>query len=135
MIYLDTSFIISYVDEADQNHVEAVRLMDRVEGEHRVVSKLVTVELASVYSRAGLERPLELALYSLKLVKAEEMPLDFNLLLRESFRAAPLLKLRTLDLLHVVASSLMGARGFLTFDRDIISKAKEVERIGVKVLS
>ena len=65
MIYLDTSLIISYVDEEDPRHADAEELIESVGLEKRVISPLVLVELASVYSRASLENPLQPAFYSI----------------------------------------------------------------------
>ncbi|MEM2939905.1 MAG: PIN domain-containing protein, partial [Candidatus Bathyarchaeia archaeon] len=91
--------------------------------ERKVVSMLVLIELASVYSRAGLEKPLELALYSLELIGAEILEIDHNEVLRKAFRITSTLKMRTLDLLHLTACSLIKANRFATLDQEIISKA------------
>jgi predicted nucleic acid-binding protein len=61
-VYIDTCVIVSYVDEADPNHERAARLVEGLGGE-RFVSMLPLVELASVYSRAGLGEPLPLAVF------------------------------------------------------------------------
>ena len=42
--------------------------------------------------------------------------------------------MKTLDLLHVAFCSLMGERKFLTFDRDILRKRKELARLGIEVV-
>ena len=55
-VYIDTCVIMSYVDETDPNHERAVRLVEGLGG-NRFVSMLSLVELASVYSRAGLGNP------------------------------------------------------------------------------
>ena len=94
MIYLDTSLIISYVDEEDPRHADAEELIESVGLEKRVISPLVLVELASVYSRANLENPLQLAFYSVELIEAEEIDIDFNQVLKQSLRLAPKLRLR-----------------------------------------
>ena len=66
MIYIGTNIIVSYMDEADANHSKAAKLIQSLRGEKLVTSRLALVKLASVYSRAGLEDPLALALYSIK---------------------------------------------------------------------
>jgi len=110
--------------------------LKKVEPEERVASYLVLVELASVYSRAGLNRPLELALYSLNLVKAMVISVDFNEVLKRALKLAPQVKLRTLDLLHIAACSLIKAEKFLTLDRDIARKAEEISRVlGIEVMA
>ncbi|MDK6028896.1 type II toxin-antitoxin system VapC family toxin [Ignisphaera sp. 4213-co] len=127
-IYIDTNVIISYVDEADPNHEKVVALVDNINGK-RVVSKLTLVELASVYSRAGLRDPLPLAIYSTRRVGAELVEIDFNDVLKESFTYAPILKLKTLDLLHIVACSKAMCSEFVTLDTDIIRKANEIRNV------
>ncbi|MCC6056842.1 MAG: PIN domain-containing protein [Desulfurococcaceae archaeon] len=59
-IYIDTNVTISFVDEADPNHGKALKLVNKLSRD-RVASMLTLVELTSVYSRAGLEKPLALA--------------------------------------------------------------------------
>ena len=63
MIYIDTNVIISYVDELDSNHEKARMLVESLGGD-RIVSRLTLVELVSVHSRAGLEEPVPLAIYT-----------------------------------------------------------------------
>jgi predicted nucleic acid-binding protein len=135
VIYLDTNVIVSYMDELDANHERAVRLLDGLKGE-RVVSRLTLVELASVYSRAGLEAPLSLALYSIDSAGARIGELDFNEAIMLAFRFSESLRLRTLDLLHLVSCKLLGADQFATFDRDIIAKSDSILRtLGVRVIT
>ncbi len=133
--YIDTSVIVSYVDEADPNHEKAVALVSGISG-RRVVSRLTLAELASVYSRAGLGDPLPLAIYSVKRVGAELVEVDFNEVLKEAFARAPALKLKTLDLLHVVACSRAGCSEFATLDADVIRRADSIrESLNIKVLA
>ena len=136
MIYVDTSVIISYVDVKDPNHGLAENIVGYLKSKRAVVSYLVLVELASVYSRAGLDKPLELALYSIDLVGAEIVKVDFNEVLKYSFKYAPQLQLKTLNLLHIVTSSLIRAKESATLDKDIVRKANKIKEVlGVKVLS
>ena len=135
MIYIDTNIIVSYMDEADANHSRAVKLIQSLRGEKLVTSRLALVELASVYSRAGLEDPLALALYSIEESGVELAEIDFNDALSQAFRLSAELRLRTLDLLHIMASKLLGAKYFATFNKDVISKKDLVARIGIRVIS
>ncbi|BEP17816.1 PIN domain-containing protein [Pyrofollis japonicus] len=133
MIYVDTNVIISYMDELDPNHSKAVKLLEAV-NDKRVVSKLTLVELASVYSRAGLEAPLSLAIYSIESIGARIGELDFDEVLLQASRLADALKLRTLDLLHIVSCRLLGAERFATFDKDIVAKRELILReLGIRV--
>jgi predicted nucleic acid-binding protein len=133
MIYLDTNVMISFMDEGDPNHEDAVKLLESI-GE-RTVSELVLPELASVYSRAGLGNPLSLAIYSIRRVGAELVKLDANQVVREAFKLAPQLRLRTLDLLHIAACRIMGAEGIATLDKGIQARAEVLKSIGIKVLT
>ncbi len=133
MIYIDTNVIISYVDQLDQNHGKARRLLDTLNGD-RVVSELTKVELASVFSRAGFEDPLALSLYSIRKVDARIVNADFNRVLIKAAEISHRLKLRTLDLLHITVASLIGAQKLVTFDRDILSKSNLISKFGIEVI-
>lgn len=132
MIYLDTSVIVSYVDEEDPNHGRAVELLGRLR-EDRVASQLTLLELAAVYSRAGLPNPVSLAVYSLRVVGASLVDVDLNQVSRQALRYAPLLRLRTLDLLHVVAARMLGASAVASFDKEIAGRAGAIrEALGLE---
>lgn len=135
MIYIDTNVIISYIDEADPNHAKAVELVDSI-SDDRVVSKLTLVELISVFSRAGLEEPISLAFYSIKSIKANMIEVNFNEVLNKAILYAPILGLRTLDLLHMIASVLAKCRKFATFDIGITSKSDLIARtLGLEIVT
>ena len=134
MIYLDTNVIISFMDERDINHSLAVKLFETLKVD-RVVSRLVLLELASVYSRVGFEDPIALAIYSIDRVGARIMELDYSILMSRALVYAPQLRLKTLDLLHVLACSIMGADSIATFDRDIISRSSIIRNtLGIDVI-
>ena len=75
---------ISFVDEKDPNHEKALMLINKLPKD-RATSMLTLVELASIYSRAGLEKPLALALYSIEVVNAGIADVDFNNVLKTAF--------------------------------------------------
>jgi predicted nucleic acid-binding protein len=132
-VYLDTNVVIAVIDERDPNHDSVVETLGGISG-RRLVSRLTLVELASVYSRAGLEDPVALAMYSVEKAGAGVAVLDFNEVLEKAVLHAGRLGLRTLDLLHVVASSMLGCRAFITLDTDIINKSVRIgEELGVRV--
>ena len=136
MIYLDTCIIVSAVDELDPNHAKALKLLEELSNENRVVSKLTLVELASVFTRANLDKPIALAIYAIKKVNAKIISTDFNEVLSQALRYAHELRLKTLDLLHVISCRIIGATRFATFDRDIISKAARIRKVlGIEVVS
>ncbi len=130
-MYVDTNVIIAFMDEADPNHERAVKLL---KGSSKVSSFLTLVELASVYSRAELNDPQALAIYSMKEAGVKVSEVGFREVLKEAFRVADKIKLKTLDLLHVASCLLMGEEEFLTFDGDILKKRKELEELGIEVI-
>jgi predicted nucleic acid-binding protein len=133
--YIDTSVIISFVDEKDSNHEKALRLINKLPKD-RATSMLTLVELASVYSRAGLEKPLALALYSIDVVNARIIDIDFNTVLRKALTYAQQLRLRTLDLLHIVTASTIGCKKFATFDSEIIRRSNAIaSALGIEVVT
>lgn len=136
MIYLDTSLIISYVDERDPRHADAEEFVKSLGSEKSVISQLVLVELASVYSRADLENPLQLALYSIELMGAENVDVDFSEVLKQAFKLAQKLKLRTLDLLHIVTCHLIKAEKFATLDKEIVNKSEIIrDLLSIEILT
>jgi predicted nucleic acid-binding protein len=134
--YIDTSVIISFVDEKDSNHEKALRLVNKLPKD-RATSMLTLVELASVYSRAGLEKPLALTLYSIDVVNARIIDdIDFNTVLRKALTYAQQLRLRTLDLLHIVTASTIGCKKFATFDSEIIRRSNAIaSALGIEVVT
>jgi predicted nucleic acid-binding protein len=133
-VYLDTNAVIAVIDERDPNHDSVVETLGGISG-RRLISRLTLVELASVYSRAGLEDPVALAIYSVEKAGAGVAVLDFNEVLEKAVLHAGRLGIRTLDLLHVVASSMLGCRAFITLDTDIINKSVRIgEELGVRVV-
>jgi len=134
VIYIDTNVIIAFIDELDPNHDRANKLLKTLKDD-RVVSKLTLIELASVYSRAKLDEPLALAIYSVERIKAKIIDINFNEVLIQAFKLAPFLKLRTLDLLHVAMCKVIGAKLFVTFDKDIIAKANVIREIGIEIVT
>jgi hypothetical protein len=57
-----------------------------------VVPRLTLAELASIYSQAGLEKPLALTLYSIEVVNAGIADADFNNVLKTAFTYVQKLK-------------------------------------------
>lgn len=136
MIYLETSLIISYIDLKDPNHAKAEEIISNISLEEKVTSMLVLVELASVYSRAKLDRPLELALYSIELTDAKIIEVDYNEVLRKAFKIASILNMKTLDLLHITICSLIKANKFATLDQEIIRKSNIIlKNLGIEILT
>ncbi len=92
--------------------------------------------MASVYSRAGIEDPVAVAIYSVEKAGVEIVDVDFNNMLTVALELSSVTKLRTLDLLHVTACKLIGAKRFVTFDEDIVAKLSDVkEKLGIEAVS
>ena len=133
MIYIDTNVIISYVDEKDPSYDKVVAMSMQLDRE-KVVSQLTLLELASIYARAELEKPIPLAMYSIKRFGASIVAADLNIIMKESLRYVPIFKLKTLDLLHIAIAKAIGAKSIATLDKDIAKKAdviKDTMRIEV----
>ena len=61
---------------------------------------------------------------------------DFSEVLRNAVVKAPILKLRTLDLLHITVCRIAGCEEFATLDSSIIRKSEVISReLGIKVVS
>jgi len=134
-VYLDTNIVIANIDEKDPNHNSVVKLLGSI-SDRKFVSRLTLVELASVYTRAGLENPVALAMYSVERAGADIAGVDFNEVLEKAVLHAERLRLRTLDLLHVVVSSILGCKVFFTLDIDIINKSEKIkEELDITVVT
>jgi predicted nucleic acid-binding protein len=126
-VYLDTNIVIANIDEKDPNHNSVVKLLDSI-SDRKFVSRLTLVELVSVYARAGLENPVALAMYSVEKAGAGIAGVDFNEVLEKAVLYAERLRLRTLDLIHVVVSSILGCKVLFTLDADIINKSEKIKK-------
>jgi predicted nucleic acid-binding protein len=61
---------------------------------------------------------------------------NFNYVLEAAVRKAHTLKLKTLDLLHVITCKASGCLGFATLDLDIVKKADVIEKeLGIRVIT
>jgi predicted nucleic acid-binding protein len=135
LIYIDTNVIVSYVDEKDPNHDKVVAMFKQLERE-RVVSQLTLLELSSIYARAELERPIPLAISSIKRFNASMIETDLNIIMKESLRRVPTLRLKTLDLLHISMAKLMGAKSLATLDKDIARRADMIkDTMGIEIIT
>jgi len=134
-VYLDTNIAMANIDEKDPNHNSVVKLLGGISS-RRLVSRLTLVELASAYTRAGLEDPVALAMYSVERAGAGITGADFNEVLEKAVLHAERLRLRTLDLLHVIVSSILGCKVFFTLDTDIINKSEKIkEELDITVVA
>jgi predicted nucleic acid-binding protein len=134
-VYLDTNIVIANIDEKDPNHNNVVKQLGGITS-RRLVSRLTLVELATVYTRPDLENPVALAMYSVEKAGASIARVDFNEVLEKAVLHAERLRLRTLDLLHVVLSNILGCKVFFTLDTDIINKSEKIkEELDITVVT
>ena len=118
-------------------HLAARRLLDTVPREARIASPLVQLELLSVTARKAADALPEeveaLVEYSLRETGVRVLQLDWHSLIASAMEFAPLLRLRSLDLLHVTAAYILDADEIITLDKDIIRKSALIEKhLGLK---
>ncbi len=139
MIYVDTNVIVAYVNENDPLHETAARLLDKLKDKKLVASRLVVVELYAVYSRVMKVSDVELEAlveYSLEKTGVSVQDVDCHELFFKAQIYAHSLRLKALDLLHVVAASLLGARAIASLDKDIIEKRNVIRKtLGLEVVT
>ncbi len=129
MIYVDTNVLVSFINPSDPLHKRASELLSG--HDELVVSKFVVVELYSVYSRTMSLSDIELEAivqYTLRKANVQVINVDWDKLIAKASSYANKLKLKTLDLLHVTASYLIGANSIITFDKDIKKKADTIQK-------
>ena len=138
MIYLDTNILIAYINPKDKLHNRAITLISGYQENEIVISQLVVLELYSVYSRIMNLSDIELEAlvnYTIKKCKVKIATINWDELYSQSLSYANKLKLKTLDLLHVVAAYLVGAKTLISFDRDINNKRSIIrDLLGLEVL-
>jgi len=138
LIYLDTNVLIAYINPKDKLHDRAVTLMSRYQKNEIVISQLVVLELYSVYSRVMNLSDVELEAlvnYTIKKCEVRIANIDWDELYSQSLSYANSLKLKTLDLLHVMAAYLVGAKTMISLDKDINNKRSIIrDLLGLEVL-
>jgi predicted nucleic acid-binding protein len=163
MAYIDTSVLVAYHFKEEERHQDAKSIVEelRKKGKQLFVSPLTVVELFSTISRnlpkyrlpSRLRRLSErtriyilveqiLKDLSPVVVKDEPQIKKFNEIeafhiFREAIDHAHNLKLRTLDLLHIIYALNLARKGLLdsliTLDEGIMEKKDILEELGLKV--
>jgi len=138
LIYLDTNILIAYINPKDKLHDKAVSLVSRYQENEIVISQLVVLELYSVYSRIMNLSDIELEAlvnYTIEKCKVKIATINWDELYSQSLSYANRLKLKTLDLLHIIAAYLVGAKTLISFDKDINNKRSIIrDFLGLEVL-
>lgn len=133
--YIDTNVIISFLNSRDANHARALKIFNRED--KRVTSQVAVLELKSVLSRTTnlcLDE-IEAFVDYLPEINVETSGVDMNKIISNAIEIAVKIRMKTLDLLHISASMIIGADTFITFDREFVEKEKEIANIGLVIKS
>lgn len=133
--YIDTNVIISFLNSRDANHARALKIFNRED--KRVTSQVAVLELKSVLSRTTNLCLDEIEAFGdyLPEINVETSGVDMNKIISNAIEIAVKIRMKTLDLLHISASMIIGADTFITFDREFVEKEKEIANIGLVIKS
>ena len=135
MNYIDTNVVISFLNNRDVNHERALKIFDR--GDREVTSLVAVFELKSVLSRTTNLSVDEIEAFVdyLPEINIEIPEASMNKIISNALEIAVRIRMKTLDILHISASMMIGADTFITFDREFIEKEREIANIGVIIKS
>ena len=133
--YIDTNVIIAFINNRDANHARALKIFNY--SNRKVTSMIAVLELKSVLSRTTKLSVDEIEAFVdyLPEINVEVPEVDSNKIIRNATDIAVRIRMKTLDLLHISASIIIGADAFITFDREFIEKEKEIANIGLIIKS
>ena len=133
--YIDTNVIIAFINNRDANHARALKIFNY--SNRKVTSMIAVLELKSVLSRTTKLSVDEIEAFVdyLPEINVEVPEVDANKIIRNATDIAVRIRMKTLDLLHISASMIIGADAFITFDREFIEKEKEIANIGLIIKS
>ena len=133
--YIDTNVIIAFINNRDANHARALKIFNY--SNRKVTSMIAVLELKSVLSRTTKLTfdEIEAFVDYLPEINVEVPEVDANKIIRYATDIAVRIRMKTLDLLHISASMIIGADAFITFDREFIEKEKEIANIGLMIKS
>jgi len=133
--YIDTNVVISFLNQRDVNHARALKTLEN--SDEKVTSYVTILELKSVLSRTtalGVDEIEAFADYLPEIdIKIPEV--DMDRVVSNAIAIAVTIRMRTLDLLHLSASMMLGADKFITFDREFSEKKKEIANLGLRINS
>ena len=135
MEYIDTNILISYIDKNDPKHSIAEQLLN--EYSNKIISELNIIEMKSVLSRSNLMEEQIDALIDYLFLKNDIKikPIDINKSIMKGNEVVDILKLKTLDLLHIVNAILVKADKFITFDKDFVNKKNMIENYSIEIIN
>ena len=133
--YIDTNVIIAFINNRDANHARALKIFNY--SNRKFTSMIAVLELKSVLSRTTKLSfdEIEAFVDYLPEINVEVPEVDANKIIRYATDIAVRIRMKTLDLLHISASIIIGADAFITFDREFIEKEKEIANIGLIIKS
>lgn len=133
--YIDTNVIIAFINNRDANHARALKIFNY--SNRKVTSMIAVLELKSVLSRTTKLTfdEIEAFVDYLPEINVEIPEVDANKITRNAIDIAVRIRMKTLDLLHISASMIVGADAFITFDREFFEKEKEIANIGLMIKS
>lgn len=102
-----------------------------------VTSPVAILELKSVLSRAtNLDADeIEAFVDYLPEIKVEVPEVDMNRVISNAIEIVVMIRMKTLDILHLSASMILNAGDFVTFDREFSEKENEIAHIGLRIKS
>ena len=135
MEYIDTNILISYIDKNDPKHSIAEQLLN--EYSNKIISELNIIEMKSVLSRSNLMEEQIDALIDYLFLKNDIKikPIDINKSIMKGNEVVDILKLKTLDLLHIVNAILVKVDKFITFDKDFVNKKNMIENYSIEIIN
>jgi len=163
-IYVDTGVALAYIITNDPNHQKAKRAIDSLKHHGLIISDLSILEMLSVVSRRLHEIRIDyefptlisdedkvrvIVSYCISRIGAEvrsvtprrrkiflpKITIMTTTPIYEASKLVYQLKLKTLDIIHLVIARLLGASMFLTLDKDIIERSKDIKRVlGIDII-
>ena len=112
-----------------------MKIFDR--GDREVTSLVAVLELKSVLSRTTNLSVDEIEAFVdyLPEINIEIPEASMNKIISNALEIAVRIRMKTLAILHISASMMIGADTFITFDREFIEKEREIANIGVIIKS
>jgi len=119
--YIDTSLVVALANDRDPNHEVALSILPK--GGEKVISKLVLMELYSVYSRrlnVSDEELEAIVNYTVHRCGCKVEDVEFDKAIDLAVELSNRVKLKALDLLHLSAS-IVPVSEIISLDKEIIN--------------
>lgn len=135
MEYIDTNILISVIDKNDKKYVMANNLIKNYH--NKVITELNVMEMKSVLSRIDLTEEEIEALIKYLFIKTDIklINLNFNESLEKAEEIVNIVKLKTLDCMHIANAIILNASKFITFDKDFKIKESFIKKYGIEIIN